>query len=542
MRVCLQAPRRGSLPWVGCIRVITAQHETDHRAARFLPLDQAWGIGDSAKVAVFIFILHLCVLVMFVILGVVYMVFSGGGHLQENFYTHYPDASVADETVEGNTFSALYFGTCAGMLGVSGFESSSQFVESQGPGVFVKTLRNMWIGVVVFNPVISLVSLSVLPLEDVKAAHGSLLAVVADHAGNWLQDAIADMSDWVPRVSSSEYTLGQVLQFIVCVDAFIVLCGAVLTSYVGINGLACRMASDRVLPEFLLNRNRWRNTTHNTALIFFLLSALQVAILKGDVDGLSGVYSFAFLGVMIAFGVGTIMLKFKRPSLPREVTVSFAAACFGVVLVVCTFLGTLMGKSVYVSYFSFYLIGVGAVIIIMFQRVRLLRLLYVAMRSVFPNSAFANLKALISKLRSGPMLFYAKHPDLYVLNKAVLYVRDNEQSNELLIVHVTPYSATSGKAEKPLLEASSTEQVEEGADARREEIERIEAAVKMLDHMYPKLKISFMCVYGGRFNPYIVELIGEKLGIEKIRMMIACPDSVMPDKLAAFGGVRVITH
>lgn len=30
------------------------------------------------------------------------------------------------------------------MLGVSGFETSSQFVESQKPGVFVKTLRNMY--------------------------------------------------------------------------------------------------------------------------------------------------------------------------------------------------------------------------------------------------------------------------------------------------------------------------------------------------------------------------------------------------------------
>lgn len=37
--------------------------------------------------------------------------------------------------------------------------------------------------------------------------------------------------------------------------------GALLTAYVGVNGLIERMASDRCLPQFLLNLNRWRRTS-----------------------------------------------------------------------------------------------------------------------------------------------------------------------------------------------------------------------------------------------------------------------------------------
>lgn len=32
------------------------------------------------------------------------------------------------------------------MLGVSGFETSAQYIESQAKGVFLKTLRNMQVG------------------------------------------------------------------------------------------------------------------------------------------------------------------------------------------------------------------------------------------------------------------------------------------------------------------------------------------------------------------------------------------------------------
>jgi hypothetical protein len=66
------------------------------------------------------------------------------------------------------------------MLGVTGFETSSNFVEEQAPGVFPKTLRNMWVGVSVFNPLLVLVALFVFSVDHIKDNQASLLADMAD--------------------------------------------------------------------------------------------------------------------------------------------------------------------------------------------------------------------------------------------------------------------------------------------------------------------------------------------------------------------------
>ncbi len=71
---------------------------------------------------------------------------------------------------------ALFFGFAAAMLGISGFESSANFIEEQKEGVFPKTLRNMWIAVAIFNPLISLLSLGLLPLAEIEQVPPDLLA------------------------------------------------------------------------------------------------------------------------------------------------------------------------------------------------------------------------------------------------------------------------------------------------------------------------------------------------------------------------------
>lgn len=64
---------------------------------------------------------------------------------------------------------AVFMGFSSAMLGVSGYETSAQFVESMHPGVFVKTLRNLWVGVTLVNPLLSFLAISVLPLNDITA-------------------------------------------------------------------------------------------------------------------------------------------------------------------------------------------------------------------------------------------------------------------------------------------------------------------------------------------------------------------------------------
>jgi amino acid transporter len=56
-------------------------------------------------------------------------------------------------------------------------------------------------------------------------------------------------------VGGLKVTGGQWLNILVSADATLVLCGSVLTSYVGIIGLVRRMTLDRCLPQFLLYKN-----------------------------------------------------------------------------------------------------------------------------------------------------------------------------------------------------------------------------------------------------------------------------------------------
>jgi amino acid transporter len=117
------------------------------------------------------------------------------------------------------------------MLGISGFESSANYVEQQQKGVFPKTLRNMWIVVSIFNPLIAFLALGILPINEVNAHQDALLSHMGNTSG------------------------GQWLSIMIALDAALVLSGAVVTSYVGVGGLMERMALDRILPKFLLKKN-----------------------------------------------------------------------------------------------------------------------------------------------------------------------------------------------------------------------------------------------------------------------------------------------
>jgi amino acid transporter len=99
------------------------------------------GITESAVVALAIFIAHSVTLTVLCISALIFVIKDDFTILKQNFSTDFPDINLAGEIVSGNLFTALFFGTSTAMLGISGFESSSQFVEEQADGVFPKTLK-----------------------------------------------------------------------------------------------------------------------------------------------------------------------------------------------------------------------------------------------------------------------------------------------------------------------------------------------------------------------------------------------------------------
>jgi amino acid transporter len=209
---------------------------------------------------------------------------NGIGLFLEN--RHFP-------TTSGSITNAIFLGFAASMLGVSGFESSANFVEEQQKAVFPKTLKNMWIVVSVLSSLTALFALSLftIPLLKSDAYQNTLLIEMASQIGG----------DW--------------LAILISVDAFLVLSGAVLTSFVGVSGLLERMALDRILPQFFLKKNN-RGSFYRIIIIFVILTIFVLLITKGDVKLLAGVYTISFLSVMALFGIGNMLLKVKRNSLP----------------------------------------------------------------------------------------------------------------------------------------------------------------------------------------------------------------------------------
>lgn len=273
----------------------------------FFALLVIMGIKDSAKVALMIFTLHVATLTIFVVMGISHF-FGGHSYLMENFTA--TQSIVQDK---GGIMNALFFAFSASLLGVSGFESSANFVEEQHQGVFRKTLRNMLITVAIFNPLVAIVSLNAAPLATIAQSKDFLVSDIARVIG------------------------GPIVQYFVVADAFLVLAGAVLTSYVGVSGLMSRMASDACLPNSLAKTNK-KGSYSYIVLSFFILCTSILLLTHGELSSLAGVYTIAFLSVMSLFALGNLILRETRSELKRTyhapivfIGLAFFATFFGII-------------------------------------------------------------------------------------------------------------------------------------------------------------------------------------------------------------------
>lgn len=247
------------------------------------------GLKESAGVAMVICAVHVLTFFVLLSLGFLYVIFNNLGELPANLLLPFPDVAVTtaknggeiegavgavgEDMLPGSIGTALIFGCAAGLLGVSGFETSSQYVESQKPGVFLLTLKYMQQAVCVFNPLLSLLSIAVLPVPVITAFSQTVLERVAHAIGDWVQATLGLGPHTGP---GSTVDFGKFLRIWVSLDAFVVLSGAVLTAYVGIDGLLYSMSMDGCLPSFLLARNAWRGTDHYIILSYLALAISQV--------------------------------------------------------------------------------------------------------------------------------------------------------------------------------------------------------------------------------------------------------------------------
>ena len=443
------------------------------------------GITESAVVAVGIFLIHIVTLSTLVCVGGVYVFQNGTGQLIENYQQ--PLTAPTLPTV-------LFLGFCAAMLGISGFESSSNFVEEQKEGVFPKTLRNMWLAVSFFNPMMALLALSLIPVGDVANHKETLLSHMGEIAGgNWLS--------WM-----------------ISIDAILVLSGAVLTSYVGVNGLVRRMTLDRCLPQFLLKTNR-RGTTHRIIIAFFALAVSVLIITNGVIEALAGVYILSFLSVMALFALGNVLLKVARGRLPRPVKASWVA----VIIAMTAVLGGLIGNAVINPEFFFvflnYFIPAMAVIIVMLGRITILKACLFIVRTISTSISRASnrlsdsIRDKIEDINSQQMVFFTRGDNIANLNNAMLYVNRNEQTNRIKFVTVAPNS--------------------DDVPAK------LAQDIEFLDKAYPDTDIEFVLIEG-TFGPEMIQQLSEEWDIPTNLMFIGSHGGAFQYNQAKLGGVRLI--
>ena len=442
------------------------------------------GIQESSRVAVAIFLLHLASLTLLVIVIVIYLMRNG----LETFTMNWAAPS------ELSVPQALFLGFAAAMLGISGFESSSNFVEEQAEGVFPKTLRNMWIAVSVFNPTMALLALAIVPIPEVAGHEEDLLAHMGNIAG------------------------GRWLSVIVSIDATLVLSGAVLTSFVGVNGLVKRMTLDRVLPQLLLKTNT-RGTTHRIIIAFFFLAVSVHVITAGDIGALAGVYTISFLSVMALFGIGNILLKVKRARLPRPSKAPWPSVFLGILAVFVGIVGNYVLHPEYFLVFVAYFIPTVLVAFVMLGRIWLLKVGMYFIRtttqsiSKFTGSAYKAIHDKIEQINSQQVVFFTRGDSIGNLNEAMLYVRNNEHTNRIKVVTVVK-------------------------DAK-EVPARLEKDLEFLDEAYPEIDIEFV-VYKGEFGPKLIQKLSKEWNIPTNFMFIASPGDHFLYGLAELGGVRLI--
>lgn len=443
------------------------------------------GIGESSKVAIGIFIFHLSSLVLLSSFAGLYLFEHGWQVFTEN--NSLP-------VKHGALPMALFFGFSAAMLGISGFESSANFVEEQKKGVFPKTLRNMWVVVTIFNPLIAFLALAVLPIPEIESNREALLSIMGNQvSGSWLS-------------------------FLVSIDAVLVLSGAVLTSFVGVSGLVERITLDRILPPFLLKRNK-NGSTYRIAIVFFLLCVSILLITEGNLEALAGVYTIAFLAVMALFGIGNILLKVRRKHLPRPERSGWLSLFIAIVAVITALAGNIILNPDYLAVFMEYFIPTISVILIMLNRTALLKLLLRLIRYFLDPinrvlvKSYRDINRTIDRINAQEFVYFTKKDDVAALNKVLLYIRNNEHTRKLKIVSVFP----------------------EGEQATPNFVSDLD----VLDREYPEIKVEYIQLHG-TFTPSLIKKLSMEWDIPINFMFIGSPSEKFPYPLQELGGVRLI--
>jgi amino acid transporter len=438
------------------------------------------GISDSARVALGIFVLHLATLVLFV------FVVLATSRLTPMWLSNWQQFSP-----QGNWAKALFLGFSAAMLGVSGFESSANFVEQQRPGVFRLTLRNMWVAVTIFNPLIALLALGLLPVPEISTHQEDLISILGLQVG------------------------GKPLHTLIVLDAFLVLSGAVLTSYVGFGGLIHRMTLDQCFPQFLLKKTR-RGSYPFIILTFMILCISILYLTQGQLLSLAGVYTISFLGVMTFFAIGNILLKVNRSELKRTYQAGWITVILGALATAGGIVGNLLIDIRFLGYFAIYFVPAVTGGILMYFRIPLLKGVLTLIDQLLERISNWRLGVhhKIEEITNVRVVVFVGWGTLPRMVKAFDYLNRNEDCQNILIFRFF-------------------------TEENPEDDLRLHKNLGTIRELFPHMTIEYMA-RKAPFAPETVDALSNELDVPKNMMFMGSLTHTQDFSLQDLGGVRVI--
>ena len=253
------------------------------------------GIGESAKLNIFLAAADLVTQVLLVVLGAVLV-------LNPSLLIDQVHLGVAP------SYRELLFGLSISMVAYTGIETVSNMAEeSKDPDHDVpKTVNLVLIAVLGIFAGISIISLSALPVHEVSPGH------FATQLGTTYEN------DPVLGIVSSLHLgsgLEQVLRYYVGVLAATILIIATNAGLIGISRLSWSLAEHQQLPSAFARLSSRYGTPYFTIILFSIVAA--VLLTPGQTDFLGNLYSF---GAMLSFTtahVAVIALRVRKPDQPR---------------------------------------------------------------------------------------------------------------------------------------------------------------------------------------------------------------------------------
>ncbi|KAE9388572.1 hypothetical protein BT96DRAFT_1073353 [Gymnopus androsaceus JB14] len=447
------------------------------------------GFKESTRVALCMLSFHITAMAIVVIAGFVQWTRIGNAQITQNW--HDGKASSAAEIAK-----EIFNGFCLGMLSLTGFECTPACIARIKPGRFPLVLRNLHYSAIVLNCVVMTLVLAIVPLETILQSD-NVMSILA------------------------EKCVGKRLRTYIVADAVTVLCGGVLTGILSACELLQQLSLDRLAPKSFCKVLPRTNAPYVSALFFVAFSGIIYASTGASLDIVSNMFSLVWLLVMSLFPLALLLLKFNRGRLPRTPNISLSVVMLALILVSIVFVGNVIADPlVTAGYFSGSTIAVAAFFAATQNKTQILGCLYWLYDQLPSLHHWRMTRLLADKLvhlivnhKRQPVCILVKTDDINRLLRMIHYVRDNEETSCVKIVHF----------------------VDEEIGLPSE----LEANARILDEAFPEITIDLIIV-PGMFSPVTVATLARHLDIQPSLMFMSCPGPRFGYGVAEMG-TRIIT-